>query len=143
MRTLSYVNCRKTTAQVCDNLVLMCMDFRFHKQISDLISCAGYRDFDIIALPGASKAVLSDVSRDVVLGAVKLVIGAHGVKRVIIVDHVDCRAYGGSEAFTDSSTEERTHQEALQQAAAILKDSFPDLEVVLVYADWDKLKQIP
>ena len=68
-------------AQVFDNLVLMCTSLRFHKQISDLISCAGYRDFDIIALPGAYKAML--------------------------------------------------------------KDSFPDLEVVLVYADWDKSKQIP
>lgn len=142
VRTLSYVNFLKSTPQVCDNLVLMCMDFRFHKQISDLVSYAGYRDFNIMALPGASKAVLNDVSRDAVLSAVRLVIDAHGVKRVIIVDHVDCRAYGGSEAFADPSSEEQTHEEALQQAAAILRDSFPGLEVVQVYADWDKVKQI-
>ncbi len=118
------------------------MDFRFHKQISDLISYAGYRDFDLMALPGASKSVVGETSRQTVMDALRLVIEAHGVKRVIIVDHVDCRAYGGSEAFTSAEAEEQAHHDALEQAAALIQESFPQLEVVRVYADWDRVKQL-
>lgn len=141
MRTLSYVNFLKSGAEGCENLVLMCIDFRFHKQISDLISYAGYRDFDIVALPGASKSLVDEQSRVTVLNAISRAKELHGINRVIIVDHVDCRAYGGSAAFADSRSEEEHHDHKLEQASAIVRENFPDLEVIQLYADWDRLKQ--
>lgn len=142
MRTLSYVNFLRGQARECDNLAVMCMDFRFHRRVCDLLSYAGYRDYNLMALPGASKSVLSETSRETVISAIRLVVDAHGVKRVIIVDHVDCRAYGGSEAFPNAAAEEQAHRDALSQAANVISESFPKLQVVGVYADWDRVKQI-
>ncbi len=142
MRTLSYVNFAEEPSHECENLVLMCMDFRFHEKLAQVIGHSGYRQFDLLALPGGSKSVVDESSRGVMLAAIEIGVSAHKVKRVIIVDHVDCRAYGGSEAFESPEAEELRHTEALLEASGIVRERFPELEVVLVYAAWDRVKSV-
>lgn len=137
MRTLSYIGISPGTELGCENLVLMCMDFRFHRRLADVLGFAGYRDFDLLALPGSSKAIREQATRGIILESIATAIAVHGVKRVLIVDHVDCRAYGGSEACSDSDAETRMHESALREAAGVVKERFRDLEVIPIYAAWD------
>lgn len=142
MRTLSYVNFTHEPSHECENLVLMCMDFRFHEKLAQVIAHSGYRQFDLVALPGGSKSVTDEISREAVLAAIRVGVSAHNVQRVIIVDHVDCRAYGGSEAFAGPEEEELRHTDALLEASRIIREKFPELEVVPVYAGWDRVKTV-
>lgn len=118
----------------------MCVDFRFRKGISDLLPYAGFREFDLISLPGASKALVNEDSRPFVLRALRLVIDVHKVKRVIIVDHEDCAACGGSAAFGDGAEEEAFHADSLRKAAALLRNEFAGIDVVTFYAEWWQMK---
>jgi len=137
MKPLSYIGISAGVEPGCENLVLMCMDFRFHRRLGDVLGFAGYREFDVLAMPGSSKALCESASRGLILDSIATAIAVHGVKRVLIVDHVDCRAYGGSEACSDPDAEARMHERALREAALIVLERFPDLEVVPVYAAWD------
>lgn len=140
MRTLSYANLHRCGARNCENLVLMCMDFRFHRQIADLLSSAGYGSFDVLALPGASKAVADEGTCGAFLAALDTAITLHGIKRVMIIDHVDCGAYGGSSSFGSFEEEEEFHMEALRQAGEVIRDTHPSVEVVGAYMDWSSLR---
>ena len=142
MRTLSYANLHRDRSHECENLVLVCIDFRFHKEITDLLRYAGYREFDLLGLPGGSKAVTDEATRGVVFKALDIVIPAHKCKRVIVVDHIDCRAYGGSEAFTSPAEEEVAHAEDLRAASEIIREKYGSLEVITCYADWSGVKVI-
>lgn len=137
MKPLSYIGISAGVELDCENLVLMCMDFRFHRRLGDVLGFAGYRDFDVLALPGSSKSLCESASRGIILDSIAIAISVHGVKRVLIVDHVDCRAYGGSAACADSDAEVRMHERALREAVLIVLERFPDLEVIPIYAAWD------
>ena len=142
MKELSFLGLRRNLDRSCNDLVLMCMDFRFHRQLGEILTSDGYRTFDIVALPGSSKSLRDAGSREVVLSAIRTAVSIHSIKRVIIADHVDCRAYGGSEAHAGSEQEMHSHEEALREAGQVVKGEFPALEVVLVYADWDHVREV-
>lgn len=139
MQTLSYIGINPGVADTCDNLALMCIDFRMHRKVCDALTYGGYRDFDLLALPGGSQALIDEDSRPTVLAAIEKAIALHKTKRLIIANHVDCGAYGGSGRFADPNEETAMHEDALRQAAEIAKSRFPELEVVLVYAGRDRV----
>ena len=141
-RAYNYINFHRESPNECENLVLMCVDFRFRKGISDLLPYAGFREFDLLNLPGASQAVIKDDTRPFVLQTLRLVVDLHKVKRVIIVDHEDCAACGGSAAFADSSEEEAFHTNSLREAAGILRKELPEIDVTTFYAGWWQMKPI-
>jgi carbonic anhydrase len=99
----------------------------------------GYNDFDLICLRGGSKAVIDESSRGAIFESIDAAIRLHGVKRVIIVDHIDCGAYGGSNIFANCSEEESFHLTRLNEATSIIRAVYPSLEVVSVYLDWEAL----
>ena len=103
---------------------------------------AGFREFDLISFPGASQALLDEDSRETVLRAVRLAIDLHKVSRVIIVDHEDCGACGGSAAFPGSDEEEGFHADSLRNAAEILRREFDGITVVTFYTGWWQMKLI-
>jgi carbonic anhydrase len=142
MRTLSYVSFAEEHAHECENLVVMCMDFRFHEKVSQVIEHSGYRQFDLVAMPGGSKSITDEATRAAALAAIEIGVSVHHIRRVIIVDHVDCRAYGGSEAFESPEAEESRHADALLQAGRIIHERSPELEVLPVYADWGRVKTV-
>jgi len=103
---------------------------------------AGYRDFDILALPGASHALVRNESRDTALNSIELSVRLHGVKRLIIVDHEDCGTCGGSAAFHSTEEEEKFHTSSLQSAVKLVHAKFPHLEVIATYMDWQQIRQV-
>ena len=141
-RAYNYINFHRDSPLECENLVLTCFDFRFRKGISDLLPYAGFREFDLISLPGASQALVNEESREVALRAIELAISLHKVKRVVVIDHEDCAACGGSKAFAGSEDEEAFHAESLRKAGGILRDRFDGIEIATFYAGWWQMKAL-
>jgi len=141
-RACNYINFHRDSPLQCENLVLMCFDFRFRKGISDLLPHAGFSEFDLISLPGASRSLVNEDIRETALRAIRLAMDLHGVRRVILVDHEDCAACGGSKAFAGSEDEETFHAGSLREAAAILREAFDGIEVVTLYAGWWHMKPV-
>jgi len=59
----------------------------------------------------------------------------HHVRKIVIINHQDCGAYGGSAKFNgNAEAEQKFHEEELRKAKSIILEKYPDKEVVLVYA---------
>lgn len=122
----------------CENVVVRCMDFRFHADLPALLAehfgveCFEY---DSPGGCGGAMSLIDDVSRELILNALDLAISLHGVRRLVIVNHVDCGAYGGSERFGAPAAERDFHAGQLREARDIALQRHRDLEVVLFFQD--------
>lgn len=115
----------------CDALVINCMDFRLQKSlVNNLPAAANILSFDLVSQAGAVKPLLVPETRQVILDQVELSKQLHQIKKVILVNHTDCGAYGGSNAFSSFEEEIRVLTEDLKRAADLVKEHQPSLEVV-------------
>jgi carbonic anhydrase len=114
------------TRHSVDTVVVSCSDFRFRPMIANWIE-KRFGEADLVAMPGASKAVLEV---DGIKRNIETLVGLHKIKKIVIVDHMDCSAYGGSEAFDwDPTAEVGLHYQKLSEAKEELLKTFPTLEV--------------
>jgi carbonic anhydrase len=108
-------------ATQCDAIVVTCIDFRFQKSIHDwLTGRVGYNNYDRVSLAGG----VFDLPA--VLRQVEVSDRLHQIKRVLLVNHEDCGAYG------ESGTPAR-HAADLRAAAQKLREEFPHLKVEAYY----------
>lgn len=140
-----YQNDFKEQSHHCETLLISCMDFRFHhylaEKLPELMGCNHFH-YDYRGTLGGSKAFFGSVGRIAAFRAIKLAIHKHHVKRIILVDHADCGAYGGSAKFRDKAAEEKFHTNQLLKAREIIRRKFPNLKFILVYQDWDSIKTV-
>jgi len=120
----------------CEAVVLTCIDFRFWKETVEFVELEiGIRNFDFPSLPGSAKAINESIGEDLAMNCVSVPCDLHHAKKIIIVNHQDCGAYGGSEKFSGSDEEEQKfHEEELKKAKEKILAKYPDKEVVLIYA---------
>jgi len=147
MRHINYTNPHRYRGAYCPNILLRCIDPRFHAALeaalpARLTQLSGSGAFASMALPGGARAILDPQSRPVVFEALDLAIRALEANRLIIADHVDCRAHGGSDAHGHARDEEQFHVEQLRQAREVVKEAYPRLEVLLLYVDWDRIVEV-
>lgn len=118
----------------CEAVVLCCIDFRFWKETLEFAEKElGLGCFDFPSLPGAAKAI--NEGNDLALGCVQVPCDLHHVKKIVIVNHADCGAYGGSAKFDgDAEAEQKFHEEELKKAKEKILVQYPEKKVVLVYA---------
>jgi len=104
---------------MCEVLVLMCMDFRFRACVQENLEAKGIRSYDLIAFPGASLGLSSGTNpaQKPLLNAITIAKNLHNIQRVVIVDHEDCGAYGGSQNFASFDEEKAAHKEKLTLAS--------------------------
>jgi hypothetical protein len=102
-----------------DALVVHCCDPRFqeaYRQAAEQLS-----DFyDLMAVPGASKAIVDDPS---VIKNIKLLHSLHGFTQVHIMDHVECGAFGKIDDEVDS------HSKYLHLAVQQINKALPHVKV--------------
>lgn len=109
-----------------DTVVVSCSDFRFRPMIAEWIK-EKFGEADLVAMPGASKAILEVGG---VIDAVKVLVDLHDAKSVVIVDHIDCGAYGGSKKFDwDHTAEVSMHGQQLAEAKKKLGEELPEVQV--------------
>ena len=118
-------------AHECAALLITCIDFRFHeaakKFARDELSVP---TFDMLTVPGGCKGVaekndLGKYVSDVIALSQQL----HKIKKVILINHSTCGAYG----IPDSKQELPTQTEDLKKADTLLGDLFPNLSFQLFF----------
>lgn len=109
----------------CGSTIVTCIDFRFQEYINNWISeNFAPKTFDRIAIAGGV------FDFDYVLKQVAISKRFHHIKKVVLINHEDCGAYG------ESGTAEK-HAGDLKNAAAKIKEQYPDLEVNTYYLHLD------
>jgi hypothetical protein len=66
-------------------------------------------DCDIISLAGAAKTLAAPVEPayfETAMHQIALAVSLHGIDAVILVNHEDCGAYGGRQAFGSAEAEQ-------------------------------------
>lgn len=107
----------------CSAIVITCIDFRIQKHINDFLKKkfpAGKYHFDRVALAGGIFDFYS------VLRQVEISSHLHQIKKVIMINHEDCGAYGREGSFS-------RHKKDLLQAEKKIKILFPKLDVEVYY----------
>lgn len=129
-------------AHACKALLVHCMDFRFMKGIRAFLDQNGLTgDADLVSVAGAVKGVADPAApseTDFLLKQIGLSHDLHGIKHLILMNHLDCGAYGGSKAFASADEERSKHVADLQRSRDILKQKYPELEIKLVIAKLDE-----
>jgi len=121
----------------CEAVVLTCIDFRFwRKTVEHVEKELNIKSFDFPSLPGAAKAINECLSNnDIAMQCVSVPHDLHLAKKLVIVNHQDCGAYGGSKVFNgDEAAEQKFHEAELKKAKAKILAKYPDLQVILIYA---------
>lgn len=120
----------------CDAVVLACIDFRFWKETMQFAQqFLGIESYDFPKLPGAAKAINESKDGDISMMCVGVPCDLHGVEKIVIVNHSDCGAYGGSKKFEgDSQAEQQFHETELKKARGIVREKYPEKEIILAYA---------
>lgn len=119
----------------CEALVIHCMDFRFVEGIRKYLNEQGLeRNYDVVSIAGGAGALLNPESQALLLKQVALSQKLHGITKVILINHHDCGAYGGSQAFENGEAERVKHVADLKKAAEIIWKNQPQLTIELFLA---------
>jgi hypothetical protein len=116
------------------------MDFRLQNEIRRWIREQGIvGDYDEVSLAGSAKDIVSgtEAERAHLLKQIKISTNLHCSCQVVLIHHSDCGAYNG--AYNFKSVEEEFSQQAedMQKAEDIIKNKFPEIKVIKV---WAKMK---
>lgn len=120
----------------CEAVVLTCIDFRFWQETVEFVEKElGIKSFDFPSLPGAAKALNESADQnDLAWQCLDVPIKLHAAKKIVIINHADCGAYGGSEKFNgNSAQEQKFHEKELHKAREKILAKYPDKEVILIY----------
>ncbi len=122
------------TAGAC---VISCFDARFDLAVRKFVKRLGIAAFDHVKTAGPVKSLASPeygADRDFLLRMVRTSMRLHHTRRVLIVAHNGCGAYGGApvEAMTADAL----------RAADFLCASEPSLTVECYFADFDGVYRI-
>src|ERR1700692_2594289 len=126
----------------CDAAILWCFDNRFDLAFHKFLKRIGVKYSDPIKIAGGAKSLASpelESDREFVLDQVRKSIALHGTKRVILMVHSDCGAYGGlAGGFNgDTRAEALHHEQELTRAAVHLRKAIPGIAVQGYFVDFD------
>ncbi len=136
-KTLSYATPKEHYA--ADACVVWCYDDRFSGLLGALMK--DLKNYDLVKVAGGAKALAGGPSpeRDFILGQITTSVRLHGTKRIVLMLHRDCGAYGGSKQFADPDVEMAFFKNQLAAAKDFLKGEIGDLSVDAYFADFDGL----
>src|SRR5450759_4122520 len=97
----------------CDAAIIWCFDNRFELGFRKFLKRIGVSNADPIKIAGGAKCLASpelESERAFVLEQIRKSIHLHGTRRVILMLHSDCGAYGGLDGgFGGDAAAERVH----------------------------------
>jgi hypothetical protein len=126
----------------CDAAIVWCFDNRFELGFRKFLKRIGVVNADPIKIAGGAKCLASpdhESDREFVLEQLRKSIRLHGTKRVILMLHSDCGAYGGlSGGFGgDVERERANHRAELGRAAGNLARAIPGVEIDSYFVDFE------
>jgi hypothetical protein len=120
----------------CAALVITCSDFRFKSAERAFLEASGLTDdFDLIARPGAARSLVaprSAAAGETMEEEVRLLWSLHRFTRILLVNHLSCRAY---DDIATSTNERDVHGDHLRGAARALEGRFAGVHVEAYLAD--------
>lgn len=126
---------------VCDAAIVLCFDSRFDIGFSKFLKRLGITNPDPIRIAGGAKALASpdhENDRVFVVEQLRKSVNLHGTRRVILILHSDCGAYGRLAKFKgDAAAEAAHHQRELHHAAENLRAAIPGLEIEGYFVDFE------
>ena len=129
---------------IADAAIVWCYDNRFWRSFGALIEKEGLKHFDPIIVAGGAKSIASPskkTEREFLLKQIELSIKLHHTPRVILMNHTDCGAYGGSKTFgNDVEKEFSTHEKELEKAKKLIKKHFPKVKVDVVFVGFENIR---
>jgi len=116
---------KKQKQHECEAAVVACIDFRFQKYIrSWLDKNLKGKKYDYIGYAGATRDL------EVILKQIEISKKLHQIKKVILIHHEECGAYGKEDSFA-------RHLQDLKKARNKILSLFPDLKINLYYLHLD------
>ena len=120
-------------AHNCKTLIIHCMDFRLGKPMKEYLERNNLLgDCDIISVAGGVKSLLTPKNtsdRDFILSQIEISVNLHKIQEVIISNHTDCGAYGGSAKFNSFEEECEFHIQEMSKARELISDKYPNIEI--------------
>jgi carbonic anhydrase len=107
----------------CEAVVVHCIDFRIQGKVNELMEQRFPGSFDRVAVAGGVKNL------EFVTEQVQLSVRLHEPKHIVLVQHEDCGAYGGSAAFENLEAERAFQTSEIEKASQLIQQQFPSLEV--------------
>jgi hypothetical protein len=126
----------------CDAAIVWCFDNRFELGFRKFLKRLGVVNSDPIKIAGGAKSLASpehESDRQFVLEQLRKSIRLHGTRRIILMLHSDCGAYGGlDDGFQgDCDRERRNHRAELERAAAYLAAAIPGVDIETYFVDFE------
>lgn len=126
----------------CDAAIVWCFDNRFNVGFTKFLKRLGVANSDPIKIAGGAKCLASpelETDREFVFDQLRKSARLHGTKRVILMLHSDCGAYGGlAGGFGgDARAEALHHEKELRCAAERLQQAIPGIEVQAYFVDFE------
>jgi hypothetical protein len=131
---------------VCDAAVIWCFDNRFDKAFAKFLKRYGLVTVDAIRMAGGAKALASPNrpdEREFALDQIRKSMRLHQTRKVILVVHSDCGAYGGIGAFQDDwQLEAEKQEEELKRAVACIRREIPSIEPQAYFVDFEGVWEV-
>jgi len=92
---------------------------------------------DILSEAGVSKCLVDDpngIDSKSLLHQIGLAKKLHSIQNLYLLNHTDCGAYGGHDAFANAQAEFLKHSEDMHKAKFFLEKKYPGLSVKLLLA---------
>ncbi|MBI2041564.1 MAG: hypothetical protein HYT20_00910 [Candidatus Nealsonbacteria bacterium] len=113
----------------CKYFIAHCIDFRFQEAIKDHLAKNGLLgDCDIISIAGGVK------DRDFILKQLDVSVSLHKSREAVLINHIDCGAYGGSGKFSSFEAERIFHAKELEKTKTRILEKYPSLKVKIMLA---------
>lgn len=112
-------------SRVYNGALIGCVDGAWtEKMLKEARNIVGGHVIDPYTHPGGVKDLKlgCQVGETTLRNLVEVSIGLHGVKQVVLCNHWDCGAYGGSRAFSSAEEERAQHIRHLQKRTKIAQD---------------------
>ncbi|MDP4007141.1 MAG: hypothetical protein Q8P55_00900 [bacterium] len=115
---------------ICTGAVLQCMDFRLRRKLADALEKHfPQEDYDLISIAGGVQDLLREDWREFVFKQFDLSRKLHEPSLIVLVQHEDCGAYGGTAAFGDFERELKAHQDEIRRARVLLEARYPETRI--------------
>jgi len=126
-------------------LVLHCIDFRFVHDIVHFLKNLGLDgQYDDVSVAGATKNLVDPYDKsdvEFVLRQIQIAKKLHHVDQVILINHLDCGAYGQG-TFTSPVEERERHIRDLSAAKNLVSKRFEGISVFPVLARINETGQV-
>ncbi len=130
----------------CDAAIVWCFDNRFELGFRKFLKRSGIVNTDPIKVAGGAKSLSSpehESDRQFILDQIRKSMRLHSTRKVILMLHTDCGAYGGLAAFdNDVARESANHSAELRRAAAYLRGMIPGVEIDSYFVSFDGVWEV-